>query len=66
MVDEEVQNEDDQAQENMNEEYKNLVDHEQKILGMGKIGMNNMKILIKRVFLLDLDITNPENWKTID
>ena len=51
LVDEEVQNEDDQAQENMNEEYKNLVDHEQKILGMGKIGMNNMKILIKSVFL---------------
>ena len=36
LVDEEVQNEDDQIQENMNEEQKNLVDHEQKILGDGE------------------------------
>ena len=33
LVDEEVQNEDDQVQENMNEEHKNLVDHEQEIFG---------------------------------
>ena len=44
LIDEQVQNKDDQVQENMNEEHENLVDHEQEILGDGKIGTNNMKI----------------------
>ena len=53
LVDEEVQNEDDQVQENMNEEHKNLVDHEQKILGDGENRNEQYKIINKEHIISD-------------
>ena len=66
MVDEEVQNEDDQAQENMNEEHENLVGHEKENLRDGENRNEQYENINKERFSLDLDITNPKNWKTID
>ena len=53
LVDEEVQNEDDQVQENMNEEHKNLVDHEQKIFGDGENRNEQYEIINKEHIISD-------------
>ena len=53
LVDEEVQNEDDQVQENMNEEHKNLVDYEQEILGDGENRNEQYKNINKEHIISD-------------
>ena len=66
LVDEEVQNEDDQAQENMNEEHENLVGHKKENLRDGENRNEQYENINKERFPLDLDVIDPKNWRTID